>query len=96
MFEEYSLADSQSLGTGYIINPRQDGSVSLITDDMADQESKTTRSEKMSITGNGTGDGNRKHSPRQQQRDGEATDGPWNVFTSLFRVSIDDSAWHDV
>ncbi len=38
MFDEYSLADSQTLGTGYIVNVR-DGSVSMITDDMVDQGS---------------------------------------------------------
>ena len=44
MFDEYSLADSQTLGTGYIVDVR-DGSVSMITDDMVDAESKTTVSD---------------------------------------------------
>ena len=41
MFDEYSLADSQTLGTGYVVDVR-DGSVSMITDELADAESKTT------------------------------------------------------
>lgn len=37
MFDEYSLADSQTLGTGYVVDVR-DGSISMITDDMVDDE----------------------------------------------------------
>ena len=45
MFDEYSLADSQTLGTGYVVN-KHDGSISMITDEFNDQDSKTTISEK--------------------------------------------------
>ena len=49
--DEFSLADSQTVGTGYVINP-VGGSISMITDDL-DYDSKGTISEKGSVAGSG-------------------------------------------
>ena len=46
MLDEFSLVDSQTVGTGYVISNLQDGSVSMITDDQVafgdGLESRTT------------------------------------------------------
>ena len=49
--DEFSLADSRTVGTGYVINP-VGGSISMITDDL-DYDSKGTISEKGSVAGSG-------------------------------------------
>lgn len=46
MFDEYSLADSQTLGTGYIVKKdANDGSVSMITDDLVEESTRTSNSD---------------------------------------------------
>ena len=41
MFDEFSLA-SQTLGTGYVVNSANGGSVSIITDELRDEDSDGT------------------------------------------------------
>jgi hypothetical protein len=77
MFDEYSLADSQTLGTGYVVNTPHDGSVSMITHEFADQDSQTTASNINNNTKNDNGGGGGGHN----------YDSAWSVF-GLFRVSI--------
>ena len=46
MDDEFSLVDSETVGTGYVLNPNQDGSISHITDELGeDHESKMTISD---------------------------------------------------
>ena len=46
MDDEFSLVDSETVGTGYVLNPNHDGSISHITDELGeDHESKMTISD---------------------------------------------------
>lgn len=75
MFDEYSLADSQSLGTGYVVRVR-DGSVSLITDDLADQDSRTTISEKQTQL------------KEEEENENEGISGWSHLFGGIFGVRV--------